>query len=176
MIVIFEQSAGIFHEIPDHYIHYGKTIFNTGLKLELLQEYCLVTLDVFKRFPYAKERSEQTAWLSLLATENLEDAEKLVQEYPWLEEIYEEMAMLRQNPEEVLGMFSEALRILDRNTVKYMIEDLQKEVEEEKKRTEEERKKADAVIEEKNRLLEKQNAEIEELRRQLKQQSEEKKI
>ena len=54
----------------------------------------------------------------------------MVFEYPWLEEIYEETAMLRQKPEEVLGMFSEALRILDHNTVKYMIEELQKELEE----------------------------------------------
>lgn len=184
VIVIFEQSMGIFHEISDHYIHYGKTIFNTGLKLELLQEYCLVTLDVFRRFPYAKERSEQTAWLSLLATEDLEDAERLVQEYPWLEEIYEEIAMLRRNPEEVLDMFSEALRILDRNTVKYMIEELQKEVEEEKKRTAEEQKKVeeqrkkveekDAALAEQKLLLDKKDAEIEALKKQLTNQSEEK--
>lgn len=95
-----------------------------------------------------------------------------MQEYPWLEEIYEEIAMLRQNPEEVLCMFSEALRILDRNTVKYMIEELQKEVEEERKKVEEQ----DAVLKEKNLLIDKKDAEIEELRRRLKQQSEEKNI
>lgn len=50
--------------------------------------------------------------MSLLTTENLEDAQKLILEYPWLQEIYEEIAMLRQKPEEVLGMFSEALKIL----------------------------------------------------------------
>lgn len=148
--------------------------------------YCLVTLDVFRRFPYAKERSEQTAWLSLLATEDLEDAERLVQEYPWLEEIYEEIAMLRRNPEEVLDMFSEALRILDRNTVKYMIEELQKEVEEEKKRTAEEQKKVeeqrkkveekDAALAEQKLLLDKKDAEIEALKKQLTNQSEEKNI
>lgn len=44
VIVIFEQSMGIFHKISEHYIHYGKTIFNTGLKLELLQEYHIVWL------------------------------------------------------------------------------------------------------------------------------------
>ena len=38
--------------------------------------------------------------------------------------------MLRQRPEEVLGMFSEALKILDQNTIKYMIEELQKELDE----------------------------------------------
>lgn len=125
-------------------------MFDTGLKLELLQEFCLVTLDVFRKIPYSENRSEQTAWLSLLSTENLSDAEVLVREYPWLEEIYEEIAMLRQRPEEVLGMFSEALRILDENTVKFMIEELQKKVGE-----------RDAAIEEKDK-------EIEVLRKQLK--------
>ena len=65
-----------------------------------------------------------------MTTENPEEAENLVREYPWLEEIYTEIAMLRQRPEEVLGMFSEALRILDENTAKLMIEELQKRVEE----------------------------------------------
>lgn len=104
--------------------------FDTGLSPELLQEFYLVALDVFRQTPYPRDRSEQTAWLSLLTTENPEEAENLVREYPWLEEIYTEIAMLRQRPEEVLGMFSEALRILDENTAKLMIEELQKRVEE----------------------------------------------
>ncbi len=130
VIVFFEKSTKAFHQIPGACLHYGKTVFNTGLGLELLQEYCLIALDVFRKFPYPRVRDEQAAWLSLLTTENLADAKRLVSEYPWLEEIYEETAMLRQKPEEVLGMFSEALRILDHNTVKYMIEELQKELEE----------------------------------------------
>ena len=104
--------------------------FDTGLSPELLQEFYLVALDVFRQTPYPRGRSEQTAWLLLLTTENPEEAENLVREYPWLEEIYTEIAMLRQRPEEVLGMFSEALRILDENTAKLMIEELQKRVEE----------------------------------------------
>ena len=130
VIVIFEKSTAAFHDIPDAYVHYGETVFNTGLRLKLLQEYCLIALDVFCKFPYTKEKNEQTAWLSLLTTESLADAEQLIRDYPWLKEIYQEIAMLRQKPEEVLGMFSEALRILDRNTVKYMVEEMQKELDE----------------------------------------------
>ncbi len=130
VIVFFEKSVKVFHQIPNAYFHYGKTVFNTGLDMELLQEYCLIALDVFKKFPYPKVRDEQTAWLSLLTTENLEDVKGLIPKYPWLREIYEETVMLRQKPEEVLGMFSEALKILDQNTVKYMIEELQKELDE----------------------------------------------
>ena len=33
----------------------------------------------------------------------------------------------RNKPEKVIGMFSEALRIMDRNTTKYMIDDLTKQ-------------------------------------------------
>ena len=130
VIVFFEKSTKVFHQIPDACLHYRKTVFDTGLGLELLQEYCLIALDVFRKLPYPKVRDEQSAWLSLLTTENPEDAKELISEYPWLREIYEETAMLRQKPEEVLGMFSEALKILDQNTVKYMIEELQKELDE----------------------------------------------
>ena len=97
------------------------------------------------------------AWLSLLVTENLEEAKRLIQDYPWLQEIYEEIAMLRHRPEEVLGMFSEALRILDQNTVKYMIEELQKQLEDEKA----------AAIREKAAVIKEKDAEIAELKKQL---------
>jgi hypothetical protein len=159
VIVIFEKSAIEFHQISDAWVHHGETMFHTGLDMKLLQEYFLIALDVFRKITYPKSRSEQTAWLSLLTTEDLEDAGKMIEEYPeypWIREIYEEIAMLRQRPEEVLGMFSEALKILDQNTVTYMIEELEKELE----------VKA-ASIEEKNAQLKEKNAEIAELRRQL---------
>ena len=133
VIVIFEKSTGDFHKTGDAYVHHGKVRFDTGLKMRFLQEYFLIALDVFRKIPYPKKRSEQTAWLSLLTVENPEEAERLAgeyPEYPWIGEIFEETAMLRQRPKEVLGMFSEALKILDRNTVTYMIEELEKELEE----------------------------------------------
>ena len=142
-IVIFENSAGNFHRMPEAYIHRGRIAFDTGLEMDFLQEYCLVALDVFRQIPYAVDRNEQTAWLSLLVTETVEEAERLMTEYPWLEEIYKEIAMLRQKPEEVLHMFSEALRIMDRNTVRYMVEEQQKELEEQKKELEEKQRQID---------------------------------
>ena len=58
--------------------------------MRFLQKYFLIALNVFRKIPYPKKRSEQTAWLSLLTTENLEDVKGLIPEYPWLREIYEE--------------------------------------------------------------------------------------
>ena len=155
-IVIFENSTGNFHRMPKTYIHRGRVAFDTGLEMDFLQEYRLVALDVFRQIPYAVNRNEQTAWLSLLVTETVEEAEKLMTEYPWLEEIYKEIVMLRQKPEEVLHMFSEALRIMDRNTVRYMVEDQQKELEEKQKK----------IDEQQEQLLEK-DQEIRMLREQL---------
>ena len=43
--------------------------------MELLQEYFLIALDVFRKFPYSEDKNELTSWLSLLVTEELEDAE-----------------------------------------------------------------------------------------------------
>lgn len=156
-------------------------------KLELLQEYCLIAFDVFHDFPYPKDRSEQTAWLSLLATESVEEADKLIKEYPWLEEIYREVAALRQNPEEVLWMYSEALRIMDRNTVGYMIEQQQKEIEQQKQELKKKdiamqkviqekdiaiqkmAQEKDLIIQEKNSSLEQKEKELVELKQQLEQ-------
>lgn len=129
VIVLFEKSSSLFHKLPNTYLHHGKTIFDSGLAMELLQEFYLIALDVFRKIPYPEsEKSEQRAWLSLLTTENLEDAEKLTQDYPWLEEIYQEIAMLRRKPEEVLGMWSDALRILDENSMKYYVEELEEKL------------------------------------------------
>ena len=91
-------------------------------------------------------------------TEDLGEAEKLIREYPWLQEIYEEIAMLRRKPEEVLGMFSEALKILDQNTIKYMIEMQQKELEEKEAQL----KQRDAVISEKDTVISEKDAVISE--------------
>lgn len=115
----------------------------------------------------------------MLTTESPKEAEKLIKEYPWLEEIYKEAAMLRQKPEEVLGMFSEALRILDQNTIKYMIEELQKEVEEKSTLLEEKNaalkekdfalKKKDAFLKEKDAALKATRTELSALKKQLEQ-------
>ena len=130
----------------------------------------MVCLDVFRKFPYPKEKNEQMAWLSFLLTESMEDAERLETEYPWLEEIYRELAMLRQRPEEVLGMFSDALKILDRNTVKYMIEEQQKVMNDQRREIDEQKRRLlekERTLQEKDRALQEKEAEIQALKAML---------
>lgn len=164
-IVLFEKSTSEFHRIPGAYIHHGEIVFDTGLELKMLQEYFLIALDVFRKFPYPKDRNEQTAWLSLLATEDVEEAGLLAEEYPWLEEIYREMTELRTDPEEVLNMYSEALHILDRNTVRYMVEEQQKEIKQQAQMINQQAQE----IQEKDTALHEKDTIIEELKRQLAQ-------
>ena len=166
-IILYEKSTSEFHMIPDKYVHLGKTVFDTGLPLELLQEYCLVALDVFREIPYSKDRCERNAWIGLLATESVDAAELLLRDYPWLAEIYEEIAGYMRNPEEVLTMFSDALKILDTNTVQYMIEEQAQKLEEQLRQLDEQNKQLD----EQNRQLDEQNRQLDEQNRQLDEQA-----
>lgn len=52
---------------------------------------------------------------------------RLVSTHPEFIPMYQDIANFRKKPEEVIGMFSEALRIMDRNTTKYMFEQLQEQ-------------------------------------------------
>ena len=168
-VIFFEKSLPVFHDADQAYIHIGKTVFDTKLKLELLQEYCLIALDVFREIPYPKTRDERNGWISLLATENVEDAKLLIQDYPWLEEIYREMEGYMHRPEEALDMFSEALKILDRNTVQFMIDEQQEQLERQKLELEAKQQE----INKKNEELKEKNEELKEKDEELKEKDEE---
>ncbi len=157
VIVLYEKSTAEFHRHGDTYFHHGKISYDSGLNLEMLDEYFLIALDVFAKIPYAEDnKGDLHAWLSLLTTENLEDAERNIARYPWLESIYQEIALLRRNPEEVIGMWSEALRILDENSLKYYVEELKEELDKEK-----------LLVQEKDEDINKLKKELEVLKAQL---------
>lgn len=154
-IVLYEKTEGDFKDpmLQGAYIHHGKTRFDTSLKLKLLQEYFLIALDVFGQNGYTDDKNSNAleteliathnnipetgfatnnlstdsldGWLSILTAETMADVECVIRRYPWSEPIFREMSAYVNNPEEVILMFSEALKIADRNTVKYMIEELQ---------------------------------------------------
>ena len=73
-----------------------------------------------------------TAWLSLLATRNVDDLTEILTVYPWLETIYQDMASYLHKPGVVLTMFPDALKILDHNTVQYMIDEMQNTISDQK--------------------------------------------
>ena len=175
-IVLYEKTEGNFKDPMLHgaYIHHGKNRFDTNLKLNLLQEYFLIALDVFCQNGYTDDKNSDAleteliathknvletdlatddlsmdsldGWLSILTAETMADVERVIRRYPWSEAIFREMSAYVNRPEEVILMFSEALKIADRNTVKYMIEELQDratQAEEKQKQAEENQRLAE---------------------------------
>ena len=168
-IVMFENSPKECKdpELSDIYLHHGKAAFDTGINFHLLQEYYVVALDVFQKSKYSKDINELNAWLSLLTATTLDDLATLISDYPWMEAICMDMSEYLYHPEEVVTMFSEALRKLDKNTVNYMIDELKKERDEavtalaEKNVALAER---DATVSEMNATLSEKNVEIAKLK------------
>ena len=171
-IVMFENSPKECKtaDLADIYLHHGKAAFDTGIGLRLLQEYYVVALDVFRKSKYSKDINELNAWLSLLTATTMDDLAALISDYPWMETICMDMSEYLYHPEEVVTMFSEALRKLDENTVNYMIDELKKERDEavtalaKKNAALAER---DATVSEMNATLSEKNDEIARLKAQL---------
>lgn len=46
---IHENSPQEFHEYPDIYCHHSRQRFDSGLEMDLLQEYYMLLLDMFKK-------------------------------------------------------------------------------------------------------------------------------
>ena len=106
---------------------------------------------------------ELDAWLYFLGSDKPRDIQRVISSHPKFEQMYEEINYFRYHPEEAIRMFSEALKILDENTVKYMIEELEQEIEERDQKLEE----IDKKLEEKDKKLEEKDKEIERLKKQL---------
>ena len=178
-IVIMEKSSKELKRISDKYIHRGRWKFDTGLEVELLQEYIFVSLDIFLGLmdnENIEVMDELDAWLYFLGSDKPLDIQKVISRHPKFKEMYEEIAYFRYHPEEAIRMFSEALRILDENTVKYMIDELEQELEEADKKLEEADKKleeADKKLEEADKKLEEKDKEIEALKKKLAESNQE---
>ena len=172
-IIIFENSpAELKREVvKDYYVHFGRTVFDSEIQMDMLQEFYLIPLDVFQKSYYSKakkELNELNGWLALLSTDDVSRLNELVSDYPQLEGIIADMAGYLDKPQEVVGMFSEALKILDENTVHYMMDEMQKDIdnkneliEELREQNEEQRRQN----EEQNQHIDKLQEEIEELRK-----------
>ena len=171
-IIIFEQSPAELRrkEYKDTYVHHGTTLFDTGIEMNMLQDYYLIALDVFDKSYYSKDKkviNELNGWLALLSVDGTDRLNELVTDYPYLESVFVDMAGYLDKPAEVVNMFSEALKILDENTVHYMIEEMQKQIDEDKVTIETIKAEKDNVIAEKDAELVAANAEIARLKNQL---------
>ena len=152
-IIFFERSTKEFHQFPTEYLHYFTQKSNTGLELNLLQQYYFVPLDIFRENIQNKGiQSKLDAWLTFLTSDEPETIMELIQAFPEFKPLYEDIYELCRNVEGVMNMFSKELRELDRNTVQYMIDVMQDEIDASKKKIEEQSQQ----ITEKEQLIKQQ--------------------
>lgn len=164
-IILYEKSPREFLSFPERYLHRFAQRSDTGLEIDLLQEYVFVSLDNFRGILHNNGnsiRNKLEAWFVFLSMDEPEMIERLIREYPQFKKYYEGIYELCQNTEKVMEMFSKELRELDRNTVQYMIDDMQDEIDAQKE-----------LLNQKDDELKMRNKEIEYLKRQLAQLQEE---
>ena len=132
-IVLFEKSPTEFQKFSNNYIHRFMQKSDTGVNINLLQEYLFIPLDIFKKNQQNENRSVKIenrleAWLAFFCMDDPETIIDIIEKYPDFKEMYEQAYDVCRNIEEVMQMFSKELLELDRNTVKLMIDDMQKEI------------------------------------------------
>lgn len=172
-IVFFETSIENFHAFPGDYIHHAKQMTNTGLQIDFLQEYVLIPLDIFRQTPYNKGiKNQLDAWLAFLSVDDPEWIVKLIEQYPEFIPLYKDVYTMCQNTEKIMGIFSEELKILDKNTVQLMIDEMQDAIDSQKSTIDSQKSTIDSqksTIDSQNELLAHQNKELsqrdEEIRR-----------
>ena len=169
LIVLYEQSPREFKSFPDTYYHHGKQVFDSGLKMEMLQEFIMIPLDIFKKCMHNKTiETDLDAWLTFLSDDSPEKIIELITAYPAFRGMYESLYQMCQNMERVMGFFSKELQILDKNTVQYMIDEQQKEIEKQQKTMEAQQEQ----LEEQREKMETQQEQIEKQREKMETQQE----
>ena len=116
----------------------------------MIWNYIFISLDIFRlKMHNKKVTTLLDAWMTFFSTDDPEEIIKLITDFPQFKPMYETLYQMCRNVENVMGFFSEELREMDRNTVRYMIDELQKEVDTQKALLEEK----DAVIAEKDAII-----------------------
>nr|WP_296155041.1 PD-(D/E)XK nuclease family transposase [uncultured Blautia sp.] len=128
-IVLIDKSTGDFKQFKEEYRHIFQQKSDTGLEMNLLQNYVFVPLDLFRKNVQDKGiRNKLDAWLAFLSIDEPNMIVKLTEEYPEFKVMYQQVYEMCRNVEGLMGIFSEELKIMDRNTVKYMVDQMQDEL------------------------------------------------
>lgn len=123
------------------------------------QEYTFIALDNFKNILHNKDIkkcNKLDAWMIFLSVDDPEMIIQLIEAYPEFEVLYKEVYEMCRNMEDFMGIFSEELAILDKNTVDYMIDEMQNTIDEQKD-----------MIDEQKDMIDKLEEEIAKLKKQL---------
>ncbi len=161
LIILMENSSGEFRAAAPHYVHRSSLVFDSGVKVRSLEHMVYISLDTFHEVVQNISK-ELDAWLTFLSSDRPADIVRLVGAYPQFAGCYQDIIDFRRHPKELIGMYSEALAIMDRNTVLYMCDEQKKEIEDRKREIEAQGRE----IEAQEREIEAQGKEIEARRKE----------
>ena len=131
------------------------------LRLYYLRKTVFVPLDIFRKIMENKTiENKLEAWLMLISCDEPERIIELLEKYPEFRNIYEEVYEMCRNVEEIMGLFSEELAEMDRNTISYMIEELEEEVKAEREKAKATQRKLEKELEEKEKTIAELNQKI----------------
>ena len=153
LVVLMEQSSGPFKKVAPHYIHTKQISYDSGAIVSSLAGIKYISLDTFRQTVHNIDNKLQ-AWLTFFSSDEPADIIALITAYPEFRELYEEIAEFRTNPKELINMYSEALAVADRNTIRLMIDDMQDEL---ASLTQQVADKTNEVAEKDNEIAEKNN-------------------
>lgn len=125
-IVIMEKSSGEFSRYSDYYIHRASQVFDTGISLNLLQEYIFISLDIFHNIVH-EIKEELEAWLMFLSSDDSVDIARIITAFPEFSEYYRDLAGFQEKPEELISMFSRVLAQMDHEDILSTIADLKED-------------------------------------------------
>ena len=95
-----------------------------------LHEDIFLCLDIFQQNVHNVDKSSSPldVWLTFLSATDTGTIMNLITEFPEFLPIYQEIAEFAMNPEVLMTMFSQELYIMDRNTERMMVTELQEKV------------------------------------------------
>ena len=152
-----EESSREFKAVAPKYIHRREVFFDSGAKVKNLENVTYISLDTFKEKKDNEISSMLDAWLTFFTAEKTDEVLRLLKIHPEFLPMYKEITEFRKDPEEVIGMFSEALKIMDRNTTKYMIDELHETITEKDRKIKEKDQRISRL--EKNSIVDKKSIE-----------------
>lgn len=162
-VILFEKSPVEFKQFPEAYLHQFSQKSDTGLEINLLQKYLFIPLDIFLRNIHNKGiRNKLDGWLVFFSDDSPERIIELLEKYPEFKPLYEHVYEMCRNVEKVMEMYSKELLEMDRNTVQYMIDEMQEEI----NQKDEELNQKDVQLSQKDAQLNQINAQLEQERRQ----------
>ena len=165
-IIFFERSTNEFHKYPNNHIHYMKQTSDTGIEIDLLQEYVFIALDIFQKRLHNKEvdiNNKLEAWLTFFSVDDPDWILKLIELYPEFERLYNEVYEMCRNLEAMMENFSKELAELDKNTVEYMIDEMQETIDVQREQISQQKEQ---LSQKEEQLLQKDSA-IEEMKKRM---------